>query len=481
MFFSISIRKYNTLPRYVKAGFWFTVSGFLQKSIAFITLPIFTRLLNPDEYGIVTIFNSWETMFLLLVTLNVFYGAFNTAMMDFENERDAYTSSLVGLILFSGCFWFFIYYLFNPLFNSFTGMTFLMSCVMFVQIVSQGIVSVWLSRCKFDYEYRSVVISTLVLFGLSPVLSIIGIEMFPNNRVEAKIIGNSFAYLFVATYAATSILRKNSKLISNRYWLYALVLSAPLLIHYLSTAILGQSDRIMIGKLDSDSKAAIYAVAYSVSMAFSIVTTSASQAIVPRLYSCIKVNELSKMKNTVYVILGIVAVSISILMLIGPEIVKLLAPSEYYDASWIIPPVMASMFFTFLFQLFANLEFYYKKVLYIVFASLVAAITNIILNYVFIPIYGYKAAAYTTLTCYILFGFFHYVCAHYIARHENLEWPFSTIIISLLGLLLLLLTVVVLLIYNYILVRYTFIIVAISFLLLNRKKILPFKRRILKN
>ena len=44
-----------------KAALWFTICGFVQKGISFITVPIFTRLLTTEQYGVVSIFYSWES------------------------------------------------------------------------------------------------------------------------------------------------------------------------------------------------------------------------------------------------------------------------------------------------------------------------------------------------------------------------------------------------------------------------------------
>lgn len=450
--------KYHKLAPPVKAGLWFTISGFLQKAISFVTMPIFTRLLNTEEFGAVTIFNSWENIFLLIVTLNVFFGAFNTAMMDFEEERDRYSSSLMGFISLTSIIWFIIYLLFRSPINYLTGMSFGLSCIMFFQIFFQGVVSIWLSRLKFSYDYIPVVIAVLILFGLSPILSIIGIELFPLHKVEAKLIGNALAYSMVGTYSAFYLFKKGRCIISKKYWKYAIKFSAPLIVHYLASVILGQADRIMISKFISDSAAAIYAVAYSVAMMLTILTTSANQAVVPWLFTSIKNNVLKQTRQSIYILLGSTIIALFFVMLIGPELIRILATNDYYDARWIIPPIVASLFFTFVYMLFANVEFYFKKTLYIVTASIAAAIVNIVLNYLFIPRYGYKAAAYTTLLCYILFALFHYLCARFIAKKEGLDWPFSINVIVMFMVALLSLTAVALFVYQYIIVRYVIII-----------------------
>lgn len=466
------LEKYQSMPYPVKAGFWFTVSSFLQKTISFITMPIFTRLLNTEEYGAVTIFNSWESIFLLFVTLNVFYGAFNTAMADFEDERDQYSSSLVGFIFLTSVIGFCVYNVLQVPINKLTGMSYMLTCTMFCQIFFQGIVSIWFARLKFSYNYIPVTIATVVLFGLSPVLSIIGIEFFPDYKVEAKLIGNLIAYIIVGTYSFFSLYNKGKILVASKYWKYAIAFSAPLIVHYLASLVLGQADRIMISKYISDSAAAVYAVAYSVSMILTILTTSANQAVVPWLFESIKSNVLHKTKKAIYILLLLTVLALFFIMLLGPEIIKTLATPDYYDAWWIIPPLMSSLYFTFAYQLFANIEFYYKKNIYIISASIIAAIVNIALNSIFIPQYGYRAAAYTTLFCYMLFGLFHYICARRVAIKEGIEWPFSISVIISFSLLLLVFTSIVLIVYNNFIIRYCIIGLTAILIIVNYRRIL---------
>ena len=52
--------------------------------------------------------------------------------------------------------------------------------------------------------------------------------------------------------------------------------------------------------------------------------------------------------------------------------------------------------------IFANVIYYYKRPKYVMFASVTSAVLNIGLNYILIPQYGYFAAGYTTLACFIL-------------------------------------------------------------------------------
>ena len=51
--------KDKMLPVEVKASTAYTICSILQRSLSFITLPLFTRLLTTEEYGQSTVYNSW--------------------------------------------------------------------------------------------------------------------------------------------------------------------------------------------------------------------------------------------------------------------------------------------------------------------------------------------------------------------------------------------------------------------------------------
>jgi len=46
----------------VKAGSWYTVTNFFTKDLAFLTLPIFTRLLSTSDYGIANLYATYVSI-----------------------------------------------------------------------------------------------------------------------------------------------------------------------------------------------------------------------------------------------------------------------------------------------------------------------------------------------------------------------------------------------------------------------------------
>ena len=83
---------------------------------------------------------------------------------------------------------------------------------------------------------------------------------------------------------------------------------------------------------------------------------------------------------------------ICVFMLFGPEILTIFVAPEYIKAKWIFPPVAASIFFTFIYLFYVNVEFYFENTNYVKFVSVFGAVVNIILNLVFIKKYGFISA-----------------------------------------------------------------------------------------
>ena len=106
-------------------------------------------------------------------------------------------------------------------------------------------------------------------------------------------------------------------------------------------------------------------------------------------------------------------------------------------------------------------------------ASIGGAVMNIILNFIFIKQFGYIAAGYTTLFCYILFAFGHYLFMKKLLSQKLPDTHIYNIrYIFFFSLVLLIAMFLIVAVYPYILIRYTIILVIFIGLFLNRKKIM---------
>ena len=89
---------------------------------------------------------------------------------------------------------------------------------------------------------------------------------------------------------------------------------------------------------------------------------------------------------------------------------------------------------------------------------MLGAVLNVILNYVFIKMFGYLAAAYTTLICYIFFSLFHYFCMKKVLKkHGENQNIYDTKKILLISIGLLIVMVVMICVYDHRLIRWLLI------------------------
>ena len=240
--------------------------------------------------------------------------------------------------------------------------------------------------------------------------------------------------------------------------------------HYLTRMILNQSDRLMIKSMVGLSEAGIYGLAHSLAWMLTLVTQAVLNTLNPWIFQRIKKEEYHRIGKISYAILAVIAIAGMGLISIAPEIVRIFAPKEYYSAIWVIPPLVLSVFFLFMYSLFACFEYYFEKTDFLMIASTIGGALNIVLNYFFIKMYGFIAAGYTTLFCYIFYAIVHYVFMRKIQK-ENMDnvRVYNPMIVISISSAFMLAAAFMMATYNLIIVRYGIILVGFIVLYIKRK------------
>lgn len=421
-----TIEKYKSLPVQVRASTWFLICSFLQKGISMITTPIFTRIMSTSEYGQYGVFCSWYGIIAIIVALGLTGGVHTQGLVKYDKERNVFSSSLQGLTIVLVVIWLVIYFLFRNVWNDLFSLTTIQMILMFVIIWITAVFGFWANEQRVVYSYRLLVIVTLVSSIVKPALEIV-LVINSTDKATARIIGWAIADVVVFGWMFISQIRKGKVFYSKRFWTYALAFNIPLVPHYLSQNVLNSADRIMIERMIGQSEAGIYNLAYSISLIMLLFNTALGQTLSPWIYQKIKEKKNKDIAPIAYITLVIIAIVNLLLILLAPEVVAIFAPKEYYEAIYVIPPVAMSVFFMYAYDLFAKFAFYYERTKVIMVASVSGAILNLILNYVFIRLYGYIAAGYTTLICFVVYALVHYVFMKKVCRECCCgEYPYET-------------------------------------------------------
>lgn len=466
------VEKYKNLPKPVKASLWFVICSVIQKGISFITTPIFTRILTQDEYGMISLFNSWQSILLIFATLELATGVFNKAMVKYEDDKDGYTSSTLFLSSCATLVLFVVYLLVPSLWNRLTGLNTAMMSMLFVDIFLINCMSFYTVRARFEFNYRSVVILTLGSNILAIVLSVLFVFFSSSHHAEAKVMGTLAAHAVVYIFVFVHLLRKGKKLIRFDYWKYAVNYNLPLIPHYLSQQILNQSDRIMIGRICGNADVGVYSLAYQIAIVMNIVTSAVNAVFTPWAFKKIRNRKCQSIGEITFQIEAIICIICFAFALFAPEFVWVLGGKSYYNAIWIIPPVAMSVVFNMLYSLISNFAFYFEKTKFVMVGTMVSALINIVLNAIFIPRFGFAAAGYTTLFCYALYACLHYVFMIKTCKINGINNPFNGKKVWGVATIAVVLSVLAAMLYRNTWLRYGFLLVILTIGIMKRKVLL---------
>ena len=472
--------KYNSIPAAAKCSLWFAICSIIQKGISLITVPIFTRLLTTEQYGEFSVYLSWYQVISIFATLNLCAGVFFNGMTKYPNDRDKYMSSMQGLSSIVTILLFCVYLPFKDYINELTGLSTLLMVTIFVDCLMYPALMFWTTRQRYEFKYISLVGVTIGVAIASPVLGLIAVNLTEEKGI-ARILSVALVNICVGLFFYVLGLKRGKKLFCKEYWIFALKFNIPLIPHYLSMIILSHSNRIMIERMFGETEVAIYSVAYSFSLIMNIVTQSINSSYVPWTYRKLKDNDIAPLKKyTSLLLLGVAALSI-LPVLVAPELMWIIAPPEYAEGVWVIPPLSTSVFFTFLYNLFGNIEFYFEKTKFVMVASVSGAIVNIGLNLLLMPKFGYLAAGYVTLVCYMLFALAHYIFMRKVCKDIlKTKSVYNDKLILFISLVYLGCTALAMSLYNFVIVRYSILVIAFIILIIKRNFVINLIKNIKK-
>jgi len=393
----------------IKSATWYTLTDFFLKGTTIITVPIFTRLLTTEDYGRVSFFSAWAGIFSILISLGL-SQSIGRGKIDFEDHYNQFASSLVFLSLLLLSCSVMMAILFTDIFLNLTGLSEVLFFIMLVQAYFSFIKTFTIAKLRYEYKYKLVSVITVIATIIGILLSIVFIlNFFEHERYLGKILGGVIPTAIFGSAAVTILLVKGKTYINTSYWKYALGLSLPLMIHNFGSILNSSFDRIIISRYLGDSATGIYSFAYSVGMIPLIFLSSTNSAWNPWFFEKMRDGKHEDIRRSSKIYRDVFTIAYAGLLLISPELVKLLAEQSYWEGMYLLPWIFMAVYFQFMYKYEVRVEIYYKKTSLISAGTLFSAGINVGLNILLVPIYGYPAAAVTTAISYFLLFIFHYI------------------------------------------------------------------------
>lgn len=414
--------------KFMKAGIGYTAGNFLIKGITFLTVPIFSRLLTPEEYGMVNIYISYETIISLIIGLGL-HASIKSAKYQFENLNE-YCSSILRFSLRNLLVVLIIANVFFGFYEQYLDMSRLIINLLLIQGFCDSVILSYNSRISLDYQYIKFlvisIVNTIINIGLSLILIIF---VFSENRYLGRIIGLSTSTIVITIYIIYYFFKLNPPSRDKQYVKFGLQFSLPLVPHGLSQVLLSQFDRIMIKSMVGVGQAGIYSFCSNISLIPTVIFNSIDQVWMTWFFERMDSKDYSAIDKRSKVMLIVFSLVICFFTAFSPEMIKILAPRSYWDSINCVIPIVLSVYFVFLYSFPSYIEYFMKKTKMIALGSVLAALLNVILNYILIKKFGYIAAAYTTLFAYIMYFIYHWVIARKILNQRIYDGKFFLLII----------------------------------------------------
>lgn len=389
-----------TTENYLKAGVWYTIGNILIKGISFVALPLFTRLMSPDDFGKYNVFLSYESILNVVLGLGL-AGTIKIAFFDYKEDFNKYFSSIISLTVFSTIVFDLIANCLIVLFfkDSLPGFwTLDLVNLLICSSLATALYSLISMKYVIEAKYKSNLLISFAYTISNVLISVVlCFVIFSTQRYLARIVGQTIPLIMLTFGICGIYLVKYRSFFNLTYWRYSLKLGLPLILHMLSMVLLMQIGKLQIDHFLGSSATGIYSVAVTIAGILTILLGSFDNAWAPWFYRGLAGEEGINLVSGNNKLSAFFAFATSIFILFSPELVRIMAAAEYLDAIFSLVPLVVSVYVNFMYLFAVNQEYYYKKTRTIALGTIAATICCICINYFFIPVFGYITAAFADL------------------------------------------------------------------------------------
>jgi O-antigen/teichoic acid export membrane protein len=416
----------------------------VSRTLGFLLVPFYTRYLTRPEYGTVSIIYSLIPFLIVIYTYGMETGYFYFSNKE-KDEKEVegtsflsliYSSILLSILLMLCSPWlaglvdnrsridYIIYVALILLFDNIAVLPFAWlrkhdRSVRFAMLkMVNSIINIFLNFCYLVFFPYLMMHSGDGLFH-----DLFSRIFQPGDPVKYILIANVISS-FIMLFLLIPEIRKIKLTWSMEIWKKMLKYSWPLVILGLAGVINETFDRTLlklrlpdlysINGLTGDalkkvieinnnyklSQIGIYSACYKISIFMTLAIQSFRYAAEPFFFKQMRETNSSKMYAVVLKYFSFVTSFIFLGVLLYFPIVMKIIGKDFRDAEDIVPILLLANLFL---GMFIYLSQWYKqteKILYGAYVSIGGAVVTLIINFAFIPTYGYMAAAWATLAAY---------------------------------------------------------------------------------
>lgn len=392
------------LKRLFRDSILYTLSTILTRGIAFILLPIYTRTLSPEEFGLLDYLTAMGAIAAIVVTLEIMQGLARhiPEHLDDPRKKRDYAST---------CLWF--------VFSVYTVMLVLV-CAFSTQLAAllldapgkadlfrlagwsywvAGMLNVVHGQLRWELKAATSALLSLLGAMLTVACTLVLVVWWQwgiRGVLLAQVVGGLLA-LLPSLYLTRASFGLN---FDGPSLCRMLTYSVPLIPSSLAVVFAQYFDRILLKELVGLSEVGVYAVGQKISLVVTLALVGFRSALTPLIYANHARASTPGELAQIFRVFCLVALAMTLgLSVFAREILGLISAAAYQGAAAVVPLLIFSVLLSNMYIFAPGLDIG-RKTGIIALINIGVAALNLALNYLLIPQLGIQGAAWSALLAF---------------------------------------------------------------------------------
>jgi O-antigen/teichoic acid export membrane protein len=401
----LSIKRIKSLA---KDSAIYGIAGIVTRMITVFLVPLYTRIFQPADYGIISLVNA--TFFIIgMLSICSLDNSAARWYYDTSDETDrkktiaswfwfqlGLSTILAALMIAAGPLFF------SYVFKRHEGMwlVWLFPCL---TLITNILPSIFWNWCRFSRKPKATIIYTLSqsLFTIGLTVLFVVIFRWGITGVYAALFISSFIFSCIALvvlgkWIAFHLFEKNRLKEMLRF-------SLPLVPAAIAFWLINSTDAFFIQFFKNQTEVGLFSVGASLASGVSLFTGAFQQAWGPFAFSIINEPDAKKTYANVFLMFGLISSLILLAMfLFSPEILMLLTTPQYYNSAWVASILSINIIligFSYIASIGTNIV---KNNKYYSVGIFIASGVTVILDLALIPIWGKEGSAIATVLAQLI-------------------------------------------------------------------------------
>lgn len=395
------------LAQFSRDSLVYTLGMIVAKGMAVFLLPIYTRVLAPNEYGVFDLIIVCGAFLNLAFGLEIYQAvARRLAEVSEPVARRIVSSTAFWFVMASNAIFFLSALILAPILapmvaaNVSTPHEIVILGALFIAL--NGVYVVLLNQFRWELRVKEYTLITLIYAGASVLLAVLF-----TFGLDLGFVGVMLAQVGAVAIASTlCILRLRSSyafVFDVSHLTEMLRFSAPLVPASLAVFISIFANRFALTQFSSLEQVGVFAVASRVSMMAALLVSGVQAALTPLVYKYHAQPETARQLSEIFAVFSAGGLFFCVTVtLFSHEIILVFSTAQYMDAApliaLLVPSVLLSQIYV-----FAPGIGIAKKTIWQLWISIAAALVSVVANILLVPFFGIWGAAVATFVSSLAF------------------------------------------------------------------------------